>query len=313
MTSTDHNEQPGIAEHVATFEDQGYLHLRQVFSAEQITEYHHLRDRAVRDWQFTAGRAEVPDAVEGLVERYPRAGLTIVAHPLLLGIAEELMGPVVQLDSAVLAGDPPVDPRYRGQPVAWHRDRFGFFPTGAYTRPLSIIVLIYLQAMTDDVGPLRVVPGSHIEPVVLSEAQREVPHPHEVLVRTAPGDAVMVHHNLLHSGTRNTSAHERRFVGLVYNISGLIHQDTFAGPNCQALIATARRTNDRRMLRLLGQDPLIIPRQNSGFRQPSEQSWRTWHQEDQAYAAQAATERATVDRVRASCLSNSLSAEVHGT
>lgn len=288
-----------LAYHVACFERDGYTHLTGVFTSEQVTEYQRMRELAARDWRYTKGTTELPDAVDDLVERFPRSGLEAVAHPILLAFAEAVMGPVVQLDSAVLAADPPVEPNHRLEPVVWHRDRFGFFPLGVYTRPHSIVLISYLQEMTDEVGPLRVIPGSHREPVAINLDARTTPHPAEVLVRTVPGDVVVVHHNVLHSGTRNVSDGERRFLGFIYNMSSLIQRDNFDGPNCQALIATARRTNNRRILRLLGQDPLVVPRQNSGFVQPHTTYWPTWHEEDERYATEAEVESAEVDQARA--------------
>lgn len=287
-----------VAGHVAAFERDGYAQLRGIYSDEQVVAFHRLRDEAVRDWCFVNGTSDTPDAVDNLVERFPRVGLTAVSHPLVLAFAEAVMGPVVQLDSAVLASDPSVDPDRRGEPVAWHRDRFGFFPLGVYTRPHSIVFLAYLQEMTDEVGPLRVVPGSHIDPVAVDFEDKTKRHADEVLIHALPGDVVAVHHNLLHSGTRNVSGRERRFLGFIYNMSSLIHRDTFDGPNCQALLATARRTNDRRLLRLLGQDPLVVPRQNSGFIQPHTSYWPTWHNEDRAHAADAAAAQAAVRHAR---------------
>ena len=192
------------------------------------------------------------------------------------------MGPVVQLDSAVLAGDQPVEHSKRAQPVMWHRDRSGFLPPPEYLRPHSVVFMAYMQEMTDDVGPLRVIPGSHRYPRTLSSDDLHRAASGERLLPTRPGDMVAIHHNLLHAGGHNVSARERRFLGFIYNQSMLRQEDNFSGPNCQALIATARRTRDRRLLRLLGVDPLIFPRQNSGFTEPAEAAWQQWLTEDAA-------------------------------
>ena len=180
----------------------------------------------------------------------------------------------------------------------WHRDRFGSVPPGVYVRPASIVFLSYLQAMTDASGPLRVVPGSHREARTLSDDELHAPLPGGVLVRAAPGDVVAVHHNLLHSGTCNTSDRGRRFFGFIYNLSVLRQEDNFAGPNCRVLIDSARRSNDRRLLRLLGEDPLIFPRQNSGFTAEHERDWKRWRDEDAEFADNAADAAVKSHRVR---------------
>ena len=171
-------------------------------------------------------------------------------------------------------------------------------PKGFFLRPASFFFLSYLQLMTYAAGPLRVVPGSHRTARLLSGGELHAPLPEEVLIRTKPGDVVAIHHNLLHSGTRNTSDRDRRFFGFIFNLSSLRPEDNFAGPNCRALLDSARRSNDRRLLRLLGEDPLIFPRQNSGFTTEPQIDWQRWHDEDTAFAREAAATVATSRRVR---------------
>ncbi len=282
----------------SAFEAEGYVHLRGPFTSSEIAGYNRLREAAVRDWCFVHGIAERPHAVADIVERFPTAALAAACRPVVLGLAEAVMGPVVQLDSSVLVGDPPVGRGHRGLPVCWHRDRFGFFPHGVYTRPLAVVVMVYLQDMTGAVGPLRVIPRSHIDPGALDDGAVREPHRSEVVVHAAAGDTVVLHHNLLHSGTHNTSDKERRFLGLTYSISGLRQGDNFDGPNCSGLVRTAQRTGDLRMLRLLGADPLIVPRQNSGFVRQHQRDWAAWLCEDEELASWHRPELETVSTVR---------------
>jgi hypothetical protein len=284
--------------HASAFAEQGYAHFRDIYSASQVETFRSIYERAVADWQFAAGAEDPLDAVGGLLERFPREVFPALTHPVLLGFAEAVMGPFVQLDSAVVNSDPPVTPDQRLQPVMWHRDRFGSVPPGVYVRPASIVFLSYLQPMTDAAGPLRVVPASHREARLLSDDELRAALHDEVVIRAEPGDVVAIHHNLLHSGTRNTSDRDRRFFGFIYNLSTLRAEDNFAGPNCRALADSARRANDRRLLRLLGEDPLIFPRQNSGFTTGHESDWQRWHDEDTAFANEAAAIAATSHRVR---------------
>jgi len=286
------------AQYLSAFTDQGYAHFRDLYSPPQVEMFNSLYEHAVADWQFTNGTEEKPDAVAGMLERFPRQVFPALAHPLLLGFAEAVMGPFVQLDSAVINSDPPVSPDQESQPVMWHRDRFGSVPQGVYTRPASIVFLSYLQSMTSAVGPLRVIPGSHRTARMLSDTELRSPLPDEILIRAEPGEVVAIHHNLLHSGTRNTSKRDRRFLGFIFNLSALRPEDNFAGPNCRALIDSAQRARDRRLLRFLGEDPLIFPRQNSGFTAEHEKDWKRWRDEDTAFADQAEAVATTSHRVR---------------
>ena len=51
-------------------------------------------------------------------------------------------------------------------------------------------------------------------------------------------------------------------------------------------------------MRLLGDDPLIVPRQNSGFTNDDVADWKRWHDEDATYSAGAADADAVSRRAR---------------
>ncbi len=280
--------------------EHGYVRLAAVLSESQVARFRRLREQAVDDWCFASGAAERPAFVPGTLEHYPRAVLPAVAHPVLLGLAEALMGPMVRLDSVVLAGVGPVDAGRRGEPVGWHRDRFGFFPNGTYSRPLALICFIYLQPMTAAVGPLRVLPGSHRDRVALEAEQLVSSLPDEVLIDSQAGEAVVIHHNLLHSGSVNTSEDERQFLGHVYTLTSLrAEDDSFDGPTCRTLRTSARQTGDRRLARLLGDDDQLGARQNAGFVQPPAAEWASWRDQDEAHARRHDDERNSAEQVRA--------------
>lgn len=120
-----------------------------------------------------------------------------------------------------------------------------------------------------------------------------------MLIAAEPGDLVLIHHNLLHSGTHNVTDQERQFLGVSYTLTCLrTRDDVTTGPNCRAMAATARRTHDRRLLRLLGHDELIEERQNTGFTRPEPTDWPVWRREDHDHARAAVTERRAVDDAR---------------
>jgi len=171
---------------ITSFEDRGFAHFQGVYTADQIEAFHDLHSDVVADWCYVNGSDITPDAVGGLLERFPRRILHAVSHPLLLGFAEAVMGPFVQLDSAVVNSDPPVGREKRLRPVMWHRDRFGSVPPDRYLRPASMVFLSYLQPMTDEVGPLRVIPRSHRESRLRPDEALREPSSDELLIRTEP-------------------------------------------------------------------------------------------------------------------------------
>lgn len=280
------------------FQEYGYAIIPSILDQPSVGLLRKLRARVVDDWKFANGLMVTPDAVGGMLERSPCVILPIVTHPVLLGFAEAVMGPVVQLDSAVLAGDPPVAEAAVNGPVMWHRDRFGSVPPAAYLKPASVVFIAYLQRMTPEMGQLRVLPGSHRQPDRIETANLCSDIQGEVRIEVAAGDVVALHHNLLHSGGQNTHDRDRMFFGFIYNASMLRQEDNFDGPNCRALRDAAQRCHDRRLLRLLGDDPLIFPRQNSGFTGDEAADWATWVAEDEVIAAEYVDDQDIAERIR---------------
>ena len=204
-----------------------------------------------------------------------------VSNSVILDFAERVVGPFVQLDNLTLAAFPSVpQDEANGKVGGWHRDRWARMPTGAYERPLAMNAICYLQDLSDEYGQLRLVPGSHVNPVTVKPEQKELPHAAEKIVSMKAGDVVLTHNGLLHSGTPNTSGKRRFFFSVYYNISWLKHTDTYEGPNSRQLIDWARRRNDHRSLRLLGVDDHLQARGNSGFQEPDEERWQKWIAED---------------------------------
>lgn len=85
--------------------------------------------------------------------------------------------------------------------IGWHRD-----VSFVCNKTLSINTGIYLQEMTDDAGPLRVVPGSHRwdEPPPSGETPEGA-----IVVPVEAGTAVFFDAGLWHSGGRNNTNQPR--------------------------------------------------------------------------------------------------------
>ena len=236
------------------------------------------------------GQASLPGQapatwLANLLEADPMLFLPLVWQADILAFAEHAMGPFVQVDSTAFNVFPTVDPgRAGGRVNGWHRDRYAFVPqTRDYTRPLAINTITYLQDLTEANGPLRVIPGSHRDPVVFDADERQRPHARERLLQAQAGDVVVTHGLLAHSGTPNLSGQPRYFLSASLNLCWLRQRDSFGGPRCQALIADARVRGDRRLLRLLGQDGQRWERSNPYFHTDDDATrWQRWNDEDRA-------------------------------
>ena len=270
-----------LERHLTAFKEQGYTVFENVY--DELTmdswkkKYHQLLEDAYakedRTWWFA-----------NTCELAPKLMLPAAANPLILDFAEKVIGPFVQLDNMTLAGFPSVSAEEAaGKVSGWHRDRWARMPEGAdYYSPLSINAICYLQDLTNEYGPLRVIPGSHRQRAIIAEEDLLKPHPEEVIIPMKAGNVVVTHNGLLHSGTPNTSGKLRYFFSVYYNKTWLKHTDNHSGPNVQRIVKEARDRNDHRIMRLFGVDDHLPIRCNSGFTVPDEERWAKWAAEDRA-------------------------------
>jgi ectoine hydroxylase-related dioxygenase (phytanoyl-CoA dioxygenase family) len=129
--------------------------------------------------------------------------------------------------------------------IGWHRDvQF------VCNKTLSINTGIYLQDLTDDVGPLRVLPGSHrVEDG--PDVRGSDPIPGERTVYAKAGDAVFFDAALLHAGGCNTSGADRLAVFPYFGRYWVKRMDNYF---TQPLPADLAQTDDPMKRQLLGLD-----------------------------------------------------------
>ena len=245
------------------------------------------------DWvaQMRAAFEEIADRIPNpdgsrsatfvdVLEHKPDLVLSAMSNPRLLDFAEMIVGPHVQLESITYRRTAP-QPADTKPVLGFHRDMFAEFPQeGVYHRPLLFNALSYLQDLDDRNGPLRILPGTHMKAMSLTPEERTQPHPDEVILYPQAGDIAVFHNAMLHSGTANYSEDHRYLFFLTMNHSWLKHRANYTGPVSESVKARARHTGNRRLLRLLGEDPLFVPRANSGFNEPDEEMWKKWIGED---------------------------------
>lgn len=275
-------ETKDLSAHLAEFKENGYTVFPQLFDQEQVSEwkekYNQLRE------ELFGNHMQKTYTITDMVERAPRTMLTFTANPVILDFLELVMGPFVQIGDANFNG-------FASQPKedvvnkvnGWHRDMYGFAPNGTdYQIPRQALALTYLEDMTEETGPLRVIPGSHRKEVFIHPDDKNKPHPDEEVLSLNAGD-VIVFSGILHTGTPNTSDRHRIFIGGMYTYTWYRPTCNFNGPNIQHLIKQAAERNDRRMLRLLGVNgQLEKDRINYGFIVPDEMKWEEWIAQDKA-------------------------------
>ena len=269
-----------LEEHLQEFKRDGFTLFPKMLDDEWVGKMRDaFEDLADRVPTVDGSR---PSTFVDMLEHEPQLVLSAISNERLLDFAEMIVGPHVQIESITYRRTAPA--RQGESPVlGFHRDMFAFFPEDdVYHRPLLFNSLSYLQDLTDENGPLRIIPGSHMRAMQMTQAETKQPHPEEVILYPQAGDVAVFHCSMLHSGTINLSSEYRYLFFLTLNHSWLKHRANFQGPISQAVIAQARERNDRRLLRLMGVDDQFAQRANSGFHQPDEENWQKWISDDAA-------------------------------
>ena len=267
-----------LKEHLEEFKRDGFTLFPKMLNDKWVEQ---MRDA----FEDIAGRIPTVDGQRAstfvdMLEHEPELVLQAMSNERLLDFAEMIVGPHVQLESITYRRTEPQT--LDANPVlGFHRDMFAFFPEdGVYHRPLLFNALSYLQDLTDESGPLRIIPGSHMRAMQMTPQEAKQPHPEEIIVYPKAGDIAVFHCSMLHSGTVNLSNDHRYLFFLTFNHAWLKHRANYQGPVSQAVIAQAKARNDRRLLRLLGVDDQFVRRANCGFLQPDEENWQKWIAED---------------------------------
>jgi len=139
----------------------------------------------------------------------------LIAHPPVIAFLRELFGEEIVFMSYAYAisepGHPGISLHTDGQP--WGSRIFGF----EGSCPQMVRVLYYLDDLTPEVSPFRVVPRSHLSmhadanPYLRYEA-----HPEEVMVPVKAGGAVLINHRVFHGNFPNTGGRARAMLAIAY-------------------------------------------------------------------------------------------------
>jgi hypothetical protein len=262
--------------HVAEVVHGGYTVFPRLLPVDLVPLLRAAAERGRQDRQITISGPE-------LFETHAEIILPLIASARVLGTLERLVGPFVQLDSISLASAAP----HSDADISWHRDPYGGVPKGEeFQKPLALNLLVYLQDLTDDVGPLRVIAGSHRCRLTMSADQITRPHPSEEIVRAKSGDGVLIHNNLVHSRSKNLSQADRIYLSIVYSLTCMRPWINFEAGPLKAIRSEIRSTGNHRLMRLLGDDILGAKRYNSGFMIEEATVWEKWIEEEQSLMRQ---------------------------
>jgi hypothetical protein len=197
-----------------SLEADGFELLPSVFSPDEVkamvAEWGDVCSRHAADRAILAGETGPAYGARNLLQIWPRV-IELARHPALLPALQHVLGP----DGGVVRGLFFDKPPGHSWALPWHKDytvavkrhrTFGVFskPTTKAGVPhveapvellrRMVTARIHLDPMTDENGPLRVVPGSH----ECGEMGDDPPRP-PVAVRCAAGDVLLMRPLLTHA------------------------------------------------------------------------------------------------------------------
>jgi ectoine hydroxylase-related dioxygenase (phytanoyl-CoA dioxygenase family) len=200
-----------LGERIRQIEVEGYIVLPDLLSNQQIAqlkaETSRLETRAV-DYS-------IHQQVRPHVQFVGGAITDLIANPTTIAFLHELFGDEIVFMSYAYArsepGHPGISLHADGQPYG--SQIFGF----EGSCPWLVRVLYYLDDLTPEVSPFRVVPRSHLSMHAdANPYKRYEAHPEEVMVPVKAGSAVLINHRVFHGNFPNTGSRAREMLAIAY-------------------------------------------------------------------------------------------------
>ena len=187
------------AEEKTFFLQEGYLHVKGVLTGDHL---HTVQSEFDRVWELHQPRVSQHQLLQH------KAFIDLIEHPPILDRHKAIFGSQVQLLQYDLLRQAPhsnANERY------WHRDFT--FPGD---RTLAINTIVMLDDMSEERGPTRVVPRTHVGENYPPRDKLKEPLPDEVGPHLAPRDAIFINAAIWHTGGRNNTDGLRRGIYLYY-------------------------------------------------------------------------------------------------
>lgn len=198
-------------EQLQQLEVEGYLVLPDLLDAEQIRalkeETAQLQTKAVDYSPFQRVTANIEFSGSEITR--------LIGHSPTIAFLQSLFGDEIVMMTYAYArsepGHPGISLHTDGQPYG--SDIFGY----EGSCPVLIRVLYYLDDLTSDVSPFRVVPRSHLcLHAAANPYLRYQSHPEEVMVTVQAGSAVLIHHRVFHGNFQNIGDRPRELLAIAY-------------------------------------------------------------------------------------------------
>ncbi len=209
------------------FKENGYYHAKGVFTEDQLRgltdDFDGIVTQMTRSGDELNARWSNPEEMKKLksensvilhtnnVQQYSARWMTALFNPVFLSYAKALLGEDIILHHTKLFQKPPSV----GAPFPMHQD-WSYFPT---VKDTMLAGILHLTEATDQMGCLRVYPGSHrlgrirgTNGQEKSDFLKDYPLEKATIVEAEPGDIVFFHYFTLHGSMPNISKKTRKTV-----------------------------------------------------------------------------------------------------
>jgi hypothetical protein len=200
------------AERIRSIELDGYVVVPNLLSAIQLeairTELSKLPTTAVDYSEHQRGYSDVQWTDSPMA-------INVIALPTMIEFLTQLFGDELICTSCAYAVSQPGHPG-----IALHTDAqpYGSKIFGvAASSPCLVRVLYYLDDLTVERSPFKVVPGSHLS--LHSDGnpyRRYLSHDDEIMVTCPAGSAVIINQKVFHANYPNYSDRDRRMLAIAY-------------------------------------------------------------------------------------------------
>jgi ectoine hydroxylase-related dioxygenase (phytanoyl-CoA dioxygenase family) len=200
------------AQRIRSIELEGFVVLPDLLSAQQLVairdELDRLPTKAVDYSPHQRGYADVQSTASPVT-------IETIAHPEILGFLQSLFGDELICTSCTFTV---ADPGHPG--VVLHTDAqpYGSRIFGMQaSSPVLARVLYYLDDLTPECSPFKVIPRSHL--CLHRDANpyhRYLSHPDERMVTCKAGSAAIINQKVFHGNYPNYSDNSRRMLAIAY-------------------------------------------------------------------------------------------------
>jgi ectoine hydroxylase-related dioxygenase (phytanoyl-CoA dioxygenase family) len=198
-------------ERIRQIEVEGYLLLPALLSGSTIAELKSLTAR----FETTPVDYSIHQRGRSNLQFEGGPITDLIAHPPTIDFLKQLFGDEVIVMTYAYArsepGHPGISLHTDGQPYG--SKIFGY----EGSCPFLVRVLYYLDDLTPDVSPFRVVPRSHLSMHTDANPYRRYEsHPEEVMVTARAGSAILINHRVFHGNFPNVGDRPRELLAIAY-------------------------------------------------------------------------------------------------